>query len=800
MISLTCFLKKRADRAWEEGILDLEIGAKLLGKFLILEKLGSGGMGSIYKARDESLTRDIVLKVMSSTFDREKALVRFQIEAKALGRLNHPNIARVYDFGALESGQAYLAIDYVEGMTLRQFVDSGNAFRLTLADKLDLFLQLCDAVKHAHDEGVIHRDIKPENIMMVGTLNESYMPILLDFGVAKLFTEDGEVQRVTTHGAIVGSPFFMSPEQVKAEAVTPASDQYSLGCVLFYLLAGRPPFQAETALETLAMHKDKAPPRLSDATGDQWANEIEEALQKLLSKDPRRRFADMRQTIEVFEDILNRESADEPDTSGAEPVAKTHLRRDVILGFAVACVGLTALIVCAPPDDNEMEQAAQTSTRKSDPVQQRVDEWKPLLKKYNRAFTADAGYDEELEILKTCKTLRKVKLMSVDFTDNAASYILNSPVDELDMSQTQVKTLEYVSKIKTLQLLKLDNTLVDDNALKKIEPLIRIHELKLNHTKVTDQALESFKKLTAMQRLCIEGTGFSQSAREELVREMPWCKVNDRPALTAELESEAMQASNQGRFEDAAKTYQEIVRLIGKKRKTNPAILAEFLRREATCWENVDGKNQEAIRAASRALEIAEQTGHDDFCQRSATSLAVYMDKAGKEDAAIGLRKKALEYAYRAFGADSDQVYSIVEALRIGYLGKGRNEDARATVLAWCRRLRDTVSTGPLLARALSNAGQSEFVLNNIDAAEKYCRESLKILQPLENHSDEDLPVLLQNFHYISCCCEKRHDFRGALDFSQRAYQQALDLEVPNLEVFKQRISRFKRLLDEQRR
>lgn len=228
-----------------------------------LSRLGSGGMGTVYKTRDNVLDIDIVIKVLKSeSLDQYPDLVlRFQKEAKAAGGLAHDNLARVLDFGITTSGSPYMVMEYAEKPTLKQLINESGPLEITGA--IDCFIQTANAMSYAHNNGIIHRDLKPENIILKKAENNEVKIKIVDFGIARLIDEDVE-SKLTQTGAIIGSPYYMSPEQAQGMPVDNRGDIYSLGCVIFECLTGHVPFKGKSALETIKMHIDTKAPSLKE--------------------------------------------------------------------------------------------------------------------------------------------------------------------------------------------------------------------------------------------------------------------------------------------------------------------------------------------------------------------------------------------------------------------------------------------------------------------------------------------------------------------------------------------------------
>lgn len=233
-------------------------GAVVASRYKLDELIGTGGMGSVYKAKEQGLDKTFAVKLLRSDLVADNAAVRrFEREAKAISSLTHPNLVAVYDYGVTD-GQAYLVMDFLDGTGLDKilrenvYLDSHRA--------VPLFVQAADALAHAHAKRVVHRDIKPSNIIVLPPENGCEFVKIVDFGIAKILPEgDARTQTLTQTGEVFGSPFYMSPEQCLAGKVDGRSDIYSLGCVMYEMLCGSPPLQGENPIHTILQHINEAP-------------------------------------------------------------------------------------------------------------------------------------------------------------------------------------------------------------------------------------------------------------------------------------------------------------------------------------------------------------------------------------------------------------------------------------------------------------------------------------------------------------------------------------------------------------
>ena len=241
--------------------VDPLVGHTLDGKYHLEERLGMGGMGTVYRARHLLIDRPVAVKVLNRLFvEDEAARTRFRREARAAGRLQHPNAVTVTDFGESQDGYVYLVMELLEGRTLREVL--AKEAPLDVARSVALMLQVSAAVAAAHEAGIIHRDLKPANIFIVQRAEVPAVVKVLDFGIAKLaaeLLEEEDALALTQVGAMIGTPRYMSPEQCDGVDLTPAADVYSLGCILYEMLTGTVPFNGSTPLAIAMKHTSEVP-------------------------------------------------------------------------------------------------------------------------------------------------------------------------------------------------------------------------------------------------------------------------------------------------------------------------------------------------------------------------------------------------------------------------------------------------------------------------------------------------------------------------------------------------------------
>jgi serine/threonine-protein kinase len=298
---------------------EVDFTGQTLGDFQILRRLGQGGMGQVYLAEQVSLKRKVALKLLKPELAANPvSLQRFKAEAEAVARATHANIVQVYAIGEV-GGLYYMALEYVEGRNLREFLERKGPPEVLVA--LSLMRQVAAALQRAGELGVIHRDIKPENIL----LTRKGEAKVADFGLSRCFTDESKPLKLTESGMTMGTPLYMSPEQVEGRPVDPRTDIYSFGVTCYHLLAGRPPFRGQSAVEVAIQHVQKQPVPLSQVRPD-LPTELCAVVHKMMAKNP-----------------------DERYQTGKEVVRELARLRDTLVGVSGAHAPLTAQTLAVGP-------------------------------------------------------------------------------------------------------------------------------------------------------------------------------------------------------------------------------------------------------------------------------------------------------------------------------------------------------------------------------------------------------------------------------------------------------------------
>jgi serine/threonine protein kinase len=273
----------------------------VFGNYVILNQVGQGGMGIVYKAMHRRMKRLVAIKIIKKQLANQEFIERFRREIETAARLVHPNVVAAYDADECELGD-FLVMEYVEGTDFRDIVRATGP--LPVDEALYVLRQSAEGLQYAHDQGIVHRDIKPANLMR--DVND--VTKIADLGLARVITSDDEREGITEVGMVAGTLDYMSPEQaVDSSSVDNRADIYSLGCTFFYLLTGGPPFTGRSVLEKMLAHKETPPPRLVDLNDD-VSPDVDDIFQRMMAKEADDRFSSMRELVQAIDELHQAET------------------------------------------------------------------------------------------------------------------------------------------------------------------------------------------------------------------------------------------------------------------------------------------------------------------------------------------------------------------------------------------------------------------------------------------------------------------------------------------------------------
>lgn len=504
-------LKNEAFRARMGKMNDQNLFAN---RYKILSTLGSGGMGIVYHALDTVLNKEVALKTLRVGFSPDQ-IMRFQTEAKALSTLKHPHIVQVLVIDITEDNTPYLVMDFVEGKSLADLVESRGY--IPAYKSVNIFIALCDGLAHVHRKGVLHRDLKPANIMLRYPDSLHPIPMVVDFGIARL---ESSSQSLTKAGSIVGTPMYMSPEQLKGKIADARSDVYSVGCIMYETLTGKRPFSGESELETLAMKLESAPPRLEESGIDVDFPEVIEAIvAKTLQLDPDKRYQSM---AELQEALVGLKSGDlkvsqktkratEPSpSSGSKQISKRTLLKwsvgiiTALLGSAVAIHVWLGFSETPTVKQDEIFPKSVLNSIENQKHHFSV-EYKPEGC-YVRIETAYGSDETDESILKElrkrkAKNIACLHIINQPITGSLFLHLKNEPLGAVKISAAKLNSngLKALAQVKSIFKLSLEEMpeLTSDDFL-QLANLPELQQLSLMRCSVD---LEDLKSLSLCKKI-----------------------------------------------------------------------------------------------------------------------------------------------------------------------------------------------------------------------------------------------------------------------------------------------------------
>lgn len=465
---------------------------KLPDRYEILGTLGAGGMGTVYKVHDSTLDKIVALKVLRiGTGSSDELLVRFNQEARACARLKHKNIIEILDFGFFHGITPYMVLEYIEGQTLKQHIAEKGPLSAEVA--INVFAQIASALSHAHSQKIIHRDLKPSNIIITDN-TDPFVIKLFDFGIARI-AEDVESMKLTAANSFVGTPTYMSPEQIRNESSDARSDIYSFGCVMFETLTGEVPFSSPEILTLIDMQLNAEPPRIGDVVSEYSESTFETVIDRCLQKRPEDRFP----SCEEISKHLNMRPANDSSSSPSppsEPGRTSWIKIGTALG--VLLIAVTATVIMIDRREKEKKNLPVKVTRKKISAKAKAKRREHILKvgmdpngTELHLLPIDDYEDADIKLIPNDGTIQQLDITTPGYTSNSRNEANFAP------HNLSERGFEYVSKLTKLKGIKLHGA--DDISVRSIGYLAQLPNLTsldANNTSFTDvRSLAQLKKL-----------------------------------------------------------------------------------------------------------------------------------------------------------------------------------------------------------------------------------------------------------------------------------------------------------------
>jgi serine/threonine protein kinase len=485
-----------------------EPGTMIAGDYEYISLLGLGGMGVVYKCRNIHLDKVVAVKMLAARQYGPDDVVRFQKEARAAGKFNHPNLVSVLDFGTTDDGDPFMVMEYLEGRTLSELIADRTVDRNLL---FSIFCDCCVGLANAHKHGVFHRDLKPANIMVVENEGRSYVKIL-DFGIAKIADAGRLDQTLTGQGLVFGTPPYMSPEQSVGDKLTDRCDVYSMGCVMYEAFTGRRPFESSNVLELVNLHQFEVPDLIGAALPDQkFPEELEALIASMLLKVPSQRPSMSivaNQLVKILEDeerlVLEAEAAKEQQNIEAVAGAKKTRRRAIIATTAAVFVATLAIIVWV---------LLRTGPKSSHSLRLQSDPSHELLP----PELNDAVFMKQHSLTKIMNS-RGTAVISFNDTDLFSDHLKLLVKDgnrcrRVRLINCNKVTAENLKILRSLGMSYLDirGTDLDDEGMAVIATFENLVAIDLENIKdITNGGIRSLKRLPRLSEIAIRGMPFDE--------------------------------------------------------------------------------------------------------------------------------------------------------------------------------------------------------------------------------------------------------------------------------------------------
>ncbi|MBX9671018.1 MAG: protein kinase [Candidatus Obscuribacterales bacterium] len=851
----------------EHVVGDLPAGTVVCDKFEILGFIAAGGKGRVYKAHDRNRNSTVALKFLMSDIRNEKAFLRFQSEARTSSKLNHPNIVTVYDFG-LSDGTPYLSMEYVDGQSLECILETTKTITMELF--CDIFLQISDVLAHAKNHGVIHRDLKPANIILYREIDGYWTAKVLDFGVAKrIYEQSAEEGRLTPTGDIVGSPLYMSPEQSQSGPITPNTDLYSLGCIMWQCLTGAPPFQGSSAMDTILMHQKVQPLKLHDVLKIKEPSPCMEALfvmiGRLLSKEPSDRPDLEESVIPVLSNLANELAEDAAEQERTRRLAEQEemlpiwtrvtganrstsaFRKNIVLYLVVALVAIVgwfSIEYCIKtfekipdtyPDKISSYQAIPVMYEESD-AERKTDQYKESTIENASASNSFklpciADNDALKRIAKIQPELQKLCIAdSSTINDSAFALLAAFPkLLSLDLSRTKVKTLAGIEKLRSLEVLELNTTDINDASLLRLKDLNQLVSVILSNCSITDKgvatishlkqiasldlgrtditdasiphllkledlevvritdnhlSIDAVRKLAQLPRvysISVDRCGFSDKELGKLKSDFPTCKFEPNPDSLVEEEFKlGHEAHVKQLYGEAFSHFKKCVQYISTKPKINQNRVAYYQSLGATA-ALLPKQDAVAEKYLALAANLAARQGDDTTVYGSLNSLVEMKKRKGYSEGLGHLCDRLLKYADLA-ATDSSKVATFATVAEIywkgGQIGKAAQLYDRVVAIRQKLFPEPTVDSGSFCLRSADCWRQAK---KPTKALLRY-DDAIKQFEPLVDREE----VRAQT---VNCLIGKsyaesdRGHLKQALKYNDDATKMGTSLRIPKLRL-----------------
>jgi len=772
---------------WIENQPAIDVGADAfpLERYKPFLLLGEGASGKVYLAADRLLNKKVAVKIVRNLTASQ--LIAFQQEARATSSLKHPGIVSLLDFGLIDSAVPYMVLEFVSGQSLQTALKLNGP--LPWRQCIQVFKHLCDTLAYAHEQGIFHRDVQPGNILLSREQDGPEGVRLIDFGIASLAADTLTDANGPT---LVGTPLYMSPDQGLGRKYDARSEIYSLGCVLFECLTGSPPFRGETALETLSLHANAMPPSvtetfmLSEPDFDPgFPTVLEDIVHQCLAKKPEDRFQSVAELRDALDQIEDFEEDDETSPASAIPDNEENVSKTNLVPLAaIACVivGMFGIVLFAVLEHRSPEEtkkltvedpflfvdvtkhpepkgASDAHSPQVDPAGLIADSVESMSKKKSQWHYDEHSRASATTLLKfedpsamslninaympaeyfadlgKYKNLRKLNIANNRVTDATTASINSSHLQILRLDKTEVRTLEHVAKIKTLEDVSLRMSRVNDAAIARLTKLPRLISLDIRGTDVTDKVCASLLAMPTLTFLYVDC--ISEPAIQKLRKAAPCLSIYYDKDWFPSMQYEEDRGKHP--FKDRKKAIEHYKRTV------------------AICEEAYGPHSPHVARALTW---LASQLAHEKDHSQS---------------------KRLLNRAIK-ISRDTDTQRNLIGALNVGaYIAASeKNTKEQIRYLEEEFKLLEQRETNRVLIVASIKLAHLYFNEKNFESARKAYLRTIDHASEIKKLAPRDTTdYVAKSWSYAGRCASRLKEYRAAVDYQQKAVADLLKNPVP---------------------
>ncbi|HEY9679836.1 MAG TPA: serine/threonine-protein kinase [Drouetiella sp.] len=662
--------------------VDPFVGTFFADRYQIIEVLGRGGMSAVYKAKHILMDRLVAIKILVSS--DVSSLKRFQLEAKLVSNLKHRNIVTVFDFGVSFKGQPYLVMDYLQGSNLMQEIRKHQ--RIELARGVKIFTQAADALSYAHRQELIHRDIKPSNFMLVQEGDEVDVVKVVDFGIAKQLSamSQKQMEQLTKTGQILGSPLYMSPEQCMGHKLDARSDVYSLGCVMYESLTGKPPILGANTLDTLQRHIHDTPLAFIKLDPDlhHLPEHIERIVLKCLQREPSDRYQTMQ---ELFDDLREFNKSMEPaSASAASTSVPASKQSSMYMSWIPVAAAVSTMVAAAI-------MFYFFYPKQPVPQPEQVTPQAELWKKFNEVGEQEF---ERGQYAKAAANFSEACDVAEEFDKQDPRYAtslnnLGNAQYKQDLYAESESTIKKALDIRTgifgQNGLPIADSLNDlamvyfaENKIGQAEPLLN-RAMAIRKSNAGSNSLEYAESLKSLASIYLK-TGRVDDATKLLQTALAIRKKHlgaNSPEVAETENSLAIDFQMKGDLKQARTLYKDAQRILTKSFGADHPLVADSLVGLGTI-DYVQSNYAESESLLNQALKIREKSlGEKNLRTGEVLScLGILKEAQGKASVAVPLFKKAMEIKREALGADSPDVAKSMKLYAQALKKSGQTDEA----------------------------------------------------------------------------------------------------------------------------